>query len=194
MRVLVIEDDEGIRANVLELLAAEGFEGEGAVDGEAGVAAALARAPDLVVCDVTMPKLDGYGVLDRLRKIPHLGGVPFVFLSARADAAAEQRRIEELAAFGDAETAPAPAVMDLSALRSEVAAVRADLGSLRAELGAVRADLDGLGGRLTGSVAASRAETGTVVRRMTELATRMDSVGSRVDEVRSGLPTLAREV
>jgi len=104
------------------------------------------------------------------------------------------RRIEELAAFDDADAAAAPPSLDVSALRVEVAGVRADLGSLRAEMGAVRADLDGLGGRLTGSVAASRAETGTLVRRMTELATRLESVGGRVDEVRTGMPTLAREV
>ncbi len=86
-RILVIEDDAGIRSNILELLEAEEFEAVGAADGAAGVAEALARAPDLVLCDITMPVLDGYGVLKALSEHDATASVPFVFLSARAERA-----------------------------------------------------------------------------------------------------------
>ena len=84
-RVLVIEDDDVIRGNVLELLEAEGFDAHGAVDGKAGVAAALSLAPDIVVCDITMPIMDGREVLRRLRDYPETAATPFVFLTARAE-------------------------------------------------------------------------------------------------------------
>ncbi|MDQ3034562.1 MAG: sigma-54 dependent transcriptional regulator [Myxococcota bacterium] len=84
-RILVIEDDLGIRSNILDLLDAEGFEAVGAPDGGAGVAEALARPPDLVLCDVTMPALDGYGVLRALSEHDSTATIPFVFLTAKAD-------------------------------------------------------------------------------------------------------------
>jgi DNA-binding NtrC family response regulator len=86
-RVLIIEDDEVIRANVVELLEAEGFECVAAPDGKAGVAAALSRAPDVVVCDVMMPVMDGHQVLRALRDYPETASLPFIFLTARAERA-----------------------------------------------------------------------------------------------------------
>jgi len=86
-RILVVDDDPGIRMNVLDLLDAEGFEAVGAADGGAGVAEALARPPDLVLCDVTMPVLDGYGVLKALSDHDATRDVPFVFLTRRPIAA-----------------------------------------------------------------------------------------------------------
>jgi DNA-binding NtrC family response regulator len=84
-RVLVIEDDENIRSNVLEMLDAEGFVGEGAPDGRAGIEALQADPPDLILCDVMLPEMDGYAVLSVVREHPLLQDLPFVFLSARAD-------------------------------------------------------------------------------------------------------------
>src|SRR5262245_37399878 len=84
-RVIVIEDDDAIRANVVELLTAEGFHALAAEDGRAGVRLAMSELPDLVVCDIGMPELDGYGVLTALRANPATAYVPFVFLSAKAD-------------------------------------------------------------------------------------------------------------
>ena len=89
--VLVIEDDEVIRSNVLDLLEAEGFEGIGAADGEAGVAFAVQHLPDLVICDVAMPGIDGYEVLEILSAKPSTAVIPFVFLSARAERADVRR-------------------------------------------------------------------------------------------------------
>jgi two-component system, NtrC family, response regulator AtoC len=84
-RILVIEDDLGIRSNILDLLEAEGFDPVGAADGSAGVVEALAKPPDLVLCDITMPLLDGYGVLKALAEHPATAAIPFVFLTAKAD-------------------------------------------------------------------------------------------------------------
>ena len=84
-RVLVIEDDVGIRENIVELLEAEGYDSVGAADGRAGVAEALARPPDLVLCDISMPHMDGYQVLQALHEHEVTARVPIVFLSARVD-------------------------------------------------------------------------------------------------------------
>ncbi len=84
-RILVIEDDESIRTNLLRLLKVEGFEAEGAPHGLAGLEMARASVPELILCDVMMPELDGHGVLSAVRADPGLAAVPFIFLTARAD-------------------------------------------------------------------------------------------------------------
>lgn len=84
-RILVIEDDESIRTNLLRLLKVEGFTAEGAPHGRAGLEMAQSSVPDLILCDVMMPELDGHGVLSAIRADSRLAGVPFVFLTARAD-------------------------------------------------------------------------------------------------------------
>lgn len=86
-RVLVVEDDPLIRANVLELLSEEGFEGISARDGADGIALAKARVPDLVICDIALPKLDGYAVLRAIRDDPAIASTPFIFLTAKAERA-----------------------------------------------------------------------------------------------------------
>jgi len=86
-RVLVVEDDPVIRANVLELLNEEGFEPISAQDGADGLALAKARVPDLVICDIALPKLDGYAVLRAIREDPALASTPFIFLTAKAERA-----------------------------------------------------------------------------------------------------------
>jgi DNA-binding NtrC family response regulator len=84
-RVLVVEDDPVIRANVLELLVEEGFEVISAQDGADGLALAKARIPELIVCDITLPKLDGYAVLRGIREDPATASTPFIFLTAKAE-------------------------------------------------------------------------------------------------------------
>jgi DNA-binding NtrC family response regulator len=84
-RILVIEDEQELRSNVLDLLDAEGFTAEGAADGSSGVRAARARRPDMILCDVTMPGMDGFDVLRALRAEQGTAGIPFIFLTARAD-------------------------------------------------------------------------------------------------------------
>ena len=93
-RVLVIEDDEDIRGDILELLEGEGYPASGAQDGLAGVAAARAYLPDLILCDIMMPGLDGFGVLDELRQDPVTATIPFIFLTAKADKSDVRRGME----------------------------------------------------------------------------------------------------
>jgi DNA-binding response OmpR family regulator len=84
-RILVIEDAQPLRKDIVEMLTFEGFEVIGAENGIAGVESALETNPDLIICDIMMPELDGYGVLERLRQEPAARTTPFVFLTARTD-------------------------------------------------------------------------------------------------------------
>lgn len=83
-KILVIEDEETVRENILELLDAEGFEAIAAENGRIGLALARQQLPDLILCDVRMPELDGYGVLTALRSEPTTAAIPFMFLTAKA--------------------------------------------------------------------------------------------------------------
>src|SRR4028119_2285091 len=96
-KILVIEDEEFVRENILELLDAEGFEVIGAENGRVGVDLARQEMPDLILCDVMMPGLDGLGVLTALRQDSTLAAVPFIFLTAKA-AKADLRQGMELGA------------------------------------------------------------------------------------------------
>ncbi|MGE5658526.1 MAG: putative bifunctional diguanylate cyclase/phosphodiesterase [Actinomycetota bacterium] len=84
-KILVIEDEAPIRDNISELLKAEEFEVLGAEDGAVGVKLAIEHLPDLILCDVMMPILDGYGVLSQLRQNPLTATIPFIFLTSLAD-------------------------------------------------------------------------------------------------------------
>jgi two-component system sensor histidine kinase/response regulator len=93
-RVLVIEDDGNIRDNILEVLEAEGYTATGAENGLVGVALARAHLPDLIICDIMMPGLDGFDVLDELRQDPVTATIPFIFSTARADKSDMRRGME----------------------------------------------------------------------------------------------------
>ena len=84
-KILVIEDEELIRENIVELLEAEDFEVLDADNGNVGVQLAYQHQPDLILCDVMMPELDGYGVLESLQRHPYTATIPFIFLTAKAD-------------------------------------------------------------------------------------------------------------
>jgi len=83
-RLLIIEDDEVIRENVAEMLEMSGFEVYTAENGIVGVKMAREKLPDLIICDVMMPELDGYGVIYSLAKDPEMAHIPFIFLTAKA--------------------------------------------------------------------------------------------------------------
>ncbi|MBD1863943.1 MULTISPECIES: GGDEF domain-containing response regulator [Trichocoleus] len=84
-KILVIEDDLPVRENILELLEAEEFDVIGAENGAVGVQMARKHLPDLILCDVMMPELDGHGVLTTLRTDSATAAIPFIFLTAKAD-------------------------------------------------------------------------------------------------------------
>jgi DNA-binding response OmpR family regulator len=82
--ILIIEDDDLLRSSLEDRLVLEGFGVQTAVNGQAGVQAAQQAPPDLILCDIMMPGLDGYGVLRALQADPRTAAIPFVFLTARA--------------------------------------------------------------------------------------------------------------
>ncbi|HBB31016.1 MAG TPA: hybrid sensor histidine kinase/response regulator [Cyanobacteria bacterium UBA8803] len=84
-KILVIEDEAAVRENLMELLDAENFQVLGAGDGYVGINLAQQHLPDLIVCDVMMPKLNGFAVLTALRQNPATAMIPFVFLTAKAE-------------------------------------------------------------------------------------------------------------
>jgi CRP-like cAMP-binding protein/CheY-like chemotaxis protein len=83
--LLIIEDNDDIRENVSEILILAGFNVYQASNGKQGVELAIQHHPALVLCDIMMPDLDGYGVLYLLRKNPSTGHIPFIFLTAKAE-------------------------------------------------------------------------------------------------------------
>jgi DNA-binding NarL/FixJ family response regulator len=83
--ILVIEDEAEMRRNILAILKLEKFQGLGAENGRIGVELARREKPDLILCDVMMPKLDGHGVLRSLREDPATAAIPFIFLTAKGE-------------------------------------------------------------------------------------------------------------
>jgi CheY-like chemotaxis protein len=83
--VLVIENDEANRENILKILRFKGFRGIGAKNGEMGVEFTQKYLPHVILCDISMPGLDGYGVLEDLGRLSATQHIPFVFMTAKAD-------------------------------------------------------------------------------------------------------------
>lgn len=86
-RILVIEDNREVRENLQEILELSNYEVLSAEHGKIGVELALTRKPDLILCDVMMPELDGFGVLHILAKKPETADIPFIFLTAKSEKA-----------------------------------------------------------------------------------------------------------
>jgi DNA-binding NarL/FixJ family response regulator len=83
--ILVIEDEPEMRRNITTLLRFKGYKPVAAENGRIGVDAARRERPDLILCDVMMPELDGYGVLRALQADPDLSFTPFIFLTAKGE-------------------------------------------------------------------------------------------------------------
>jgi CheY-like chemotaxis protein len=83
--ILLIEDNLEMRENTSELMALANYNVITAVNGKEGVEQAKKKLPDLIICDIMMPDMDGYGVLYNLSKDPSTCAIPFVFLSAKAE-------------------------------------------------------------------------------------------------------------
>ena len=84
-KILVIEDNETIRENTAEILELANYSVETAENGKIGIERALQNKPDLIVCDIMMPELDGYGVLNIVQHNPSLSNTAFIFLTAKAE-------------------------------------------------------------------------------------------------------------
>jgi len=83
--ILVIDDNNDLRENTAEILELAGYRTVTAENGKRGVDAAIKEKPSLIVCDIMMPELDGYGVLHLLRKNPDTQNIPFIFLTAKTE-------------------------------------------------------------------------------------------------------------
>lgn len=83
--ILVIDDNPGIRDNIAEILELAGYKTYTAENGKQGVDMAIQFKPTVIVCDIMMPQLDGYGVLHLVRKNPETLNIPFIFLTAKTE-------------------------------------------------------------------------------------------------------------
>src|SRR6188472_3023247 len=83
--ILVIEDNKDIRENTAEILDMAGYKTFTAENGKKGVEVALSEKPDIIICDIMMPELDGYGVLHLLKKNSATREIPFIFLTAKTE-------------------------------------------------------------------------------------------------------------
>ena len=83
--VLVIEDNADIRENACEMLELEGYKVIFAVNGKAGIEFAKQNKPDIILCDILMPEVDGYEVFNELKKDSVTAHIPFIFLTASVE-------------------------------------------------------------------------------------------------------------
>lgn len=93
-KVLIIEDNDDIREGTAEVLDLAGYETFMARNGKIGVDLAIKNLPDIILCDIMMPELDGYGVLYLLQKNPKTATIPFIFMTAKAERADMRKGME----------------------------------------------------------------------------------------------------
>jgi CRP-like cAMP-binding protein/DNA-binding NarL/FixJ family response regulator len=93
-KILVIEDHIGIRENIAEILLMANYIVYTAENGKIGVEMALKHVPDIILCDIMMPELDGYGVIYMLHKHKETSAIPFIFLTAKAEHADLRKGME----------------------------------------------------------------------------------------------------
>ncbi len=84
-KLLLIEDDKALRENTAELLELSGYDVITAPNGRVGIDMAKANLPNIIVCDIMMPEVDGYGVLENLAADENTNHIPFIFLSAKTE-------------------------------------------------------------------------------------------------------------
>ncbi|MBE9032758.1 response regulator [filamentous cyanobacterium LEGE 11480] len=117
-KVLVVEDEVQTRRIFLKCLEFEGFQAFGASNGLSGMRLAQSQHPDLIVCDIMMPDMDGYSVLAALRRSPGTASIPLIFLTAKVTMA-DLRRGMELGA-DDYLTKPCTVEQFLAAIHSRL--------------------------------------------------------------------------
>lgn len=92
--ILVIEDDDMMRSTLFEILELEDFNVVSAGDGFLGLRIAKEMQPDLIICDLNIPNLNGYGVLHKLRNDLTTAKIPFIFLTSEGDADSRRRAMQ----------------------------------------------------------------------------------------------------
>jgi DNA-binding response OmpR family regulator len=93
-KIVLIEDNKAVRENTEEILQLAGYDVVSAPNGKKGVELVQQETPDIVICDIMMPELDGYGVLHLLNKNPKTSAIPFIFLTAKADRTDQRKGME----------------------------------------------------------------------------------------------------
>src|ERR1700733_15583379 len=93
-KILLIEDNDDIRTNTAEILELSGYEVIMAENGKTGIEYAIEHKPDLIICDIMMPVLDGYGVLHAIHKNEAIKNTPFIFLTAKTERSDFRRGME----------------------------------------------------------------------------------------------------
>jgi CheY-like chemotaxis protein/CRP-like cAMP-binding protein len=93
-KILLIEDNLEMRENITEILELSDYVVVAASNGQEGVDMATIELPDLIICDIMMPVLDGYGVLNKLSKNNQTAGIPFIFLTAKAERSDQRKGME----------------------------------------------------------------------------------------------------
>ena len=91
--ILVIEDIPDMCEDIVQLLGFEGYQAVGAADGIAGIEMAKTYQPDLILCDIMLPCLDGFATLHAIRQEATLAATPFIFMTARTDAATKRNAL-----------------------------------------------------------------------------------------------------
>lgn len=135
-KILIIEDNEDIRSNTAEILELSNYQVIVAENGKVGVIKALEAKPDLIICDIMMPELDGYGVLHAIQRNEALKNTPFIFLTAKTERA-DQRRGMEMGA-DDYLTKPFDGTELLNAVSSRMKKIELLKKDLNADPGGVK--------------------------------------------------------
>ena len=117
-KILLIEDNPEIRDNTSEILELAGYKVAAAENGKVGLEVAIANKPDLIICDIMMPDIDGYTVLTELQKQPRLAHIPFIFMTAKVER--EDLRLGMELGADDYITKPFTPVELLSAIRARM--------------------------------------------------------------------------
>lgn len=93
-KILIIEDSNDIRENIAEILDLAGYQTFVASNGKQGADIAIANLPDLILCDIMMPELDGYGVFNLLQKKTSSANIPFIFMTAKSEPSEMRKGME----------------------------------------------------------------------------------------------------
>ena len=117
--ILVIDDEEQLRTDLIDILGFEGYQTIGAENGHEGVQAAQDHQPDLIICDISMPVMDGFAVLNALCQDSQTSTIPVILLSAHHDPVTVQKGAQ----LGAVDHLPKPYY-----LNDLLAAVRVQLG------------------------------------------------------------------
>ncbi len=135
VKIVVIEDETPIRDAVMDWLGFEGYETAGAANGRLGLEAIYREIPDMIICDIAMPEMDGHEVLIEVRSDASINHIPFIFLTAAADRASVRKGMDMGA--DDYLTKPFTRDEILNAVRSRLQKKAAQESQLQAQIGVV---------------------------------------------------------